>query len=466
MSRQPFWYDEALKLEAQSTGVATPVPLIGKLTADVVIVGGGFTGLWTAIALKQSQPALKVVILEQGQCGVGASGRNGGAMLTWSAKFPSLIKQYGLVEAINLVKSSEAAVSELAQFCQQHNIMADLRVDGAYYTATNSAQVGLMSAIADELAQQGINHWCSILPPELHLQTGSKAHIEGMYNPNAGSVHPGKLVRGLRQVALKLGVLLFENTQVTKLDLTQGMKGVKTCQGEVISPKVVVATNAWLPELLPEFKRKLVLVSSDMIITEKVPEALQRLGLSHGAATIDLRTFVHYYRTTSDGRIMLGKGGNRFAFANKVWPFFDKPSAYQSQLQAKLKWLFPDTHFPIERSWTGASDRSVSGMPFFGELSRCKGVFYGAGYSGNGVVQSYLGGQTLAAMILGNQGGLVGSALVNKPLLAFPVEPIRYMGANLVRQAIRGGEARADSGKSPLAWQQWLSRFAASAGKA
>ncbi|MFT5788518.1 MAG: putative aminophosphonate oxidoreductase [Shewanella sp.] len=462
MSYQSFWFDEACRKQQDQ---CTP-SLVGEVHGDVVIVGGGFTGLWTAIMLKQATPQLKVILIERDRCGAGASGRNGGAMLTWSAKFMALSRDYGVDEAIALVAASESGVGNIAHFCQAHGIDAELRLDGCYYTATNFAQQGAMAKIAACLNAYGINHWQHVDLKKLLAATGSKVHSEGHFNPNAGSVHPGKLVLGLKRLALKIGIQLYEQSAVTQMQLKADFKRIITEHGCAIAPKVVLATNAWLPELVPEFTRNIVLVSSDMVITKSMPEALHRLGLNHGAAVIDMRTFVHYYRTTADGRLMLGKGGNRFSWGNKVRPFFDAASAYEGQLAAKLKWLFDGEQMEIERSWTGASDRSVSGMPFFGELTHSPGVFYGSGYSGNGVVASYLGGEILAALVTGKRSGLAASVLVNGHLGRFPTEPIRFIGANLVRQGIRGGEGREDAGRTALPWQAWLRGIAASAGKA
>jgi len=458
---QPFWFDDALRHEPPED----VVPLNSTVETDVCIVGGGYTGLWTAIKIKQQAPQTDVVILEAGLCGCGASGRNGGCMLTWSTKFPTLMRLYGIEQAISLVKASEQAVWDIKRFCEAQQIEAEVRVDGAYYTATNSAQLGVLDPVVGLLEQHSINHWQAVQSELLESLTGSAVNLSGLYTPNAGSLHPGKLVRGLVRVARKMGVKIFENSPMEELAYGDPHQ-VKTAQGRVRSGKVVMATNSWMARQFSSFRRSLLLVSSDMVITKPIPETLAEIGLDHGRSVIDSRTFVHYYRTTMDGRLMLGKGGNTFAFANQMLAVFNRASPYEKLLKRTLNRFFPAEDMAIERSWNGASDRSVSGFPFFGEMSGSKNVFYGLGYSGNGVVQTYLGGEILSSLVLGKKNSWSCCALVNKPIERFPFEPVRYLGANMVRNAIRRKECAEDSNQTPKCWDVRLSRFAGNAGKA
>ncbi|KZN47742.1 hypothetical protein N482_08950 [Pseudoalteromonas luteoviolacea NCIMB 1942] len=201
-----------------------------------------------------------------------------------------------------------------------------------------------------------------------------------------------------------------------------------------------------------------------MMITKSIPELLKQLKLTHGAPVIDARIFVNYYRTTSEGRLMLGKGGNFFSFANQVHACFDAASRYLDILHSSHAHFF-DVPLPIERAWTGPSDRSVSGMPFFGHLNGKKNVLYGSGYSGNGVVQSYIGGKILSSLIIKHQNRCSQCALVNGKLAKFPVEPIRSIGAYAIRNAIRREEHAQDRGMRPSKVDTWLSRLSGSAAK-
>ncbi|QLG86836.1 FAD-dependent oxidoreductase [Chitinibacter bivalviorum] len=458
---RPWWFAEALKGEAASHRP----PLTGNVDADVCIVGGGYTGLWTAIQLKMSEPQLKIVLLEKDLCGSGASGRNGGCVLTLAPKYLTLKRLFGEAEAARIVRGSEEAVYAIRDFCEQYGIDAQLRLDGAIYTATNRAQQGCMQAVLDALEQQKINSWSPMAAPNVQQQTGSAKHIEGHFSPVAGSVQPALLVRGLARVAESMGVVIYEHTAMQSLDYGTIAK-VNTSQGQVRAGKVVLALNAWMASQFRQFERSIAIVSSDMVITEPCPELITQLGLAHGASVCDSRIFVHYYRSTPDGRLMLGKGGNTFAFGGKMLAEFDQPSRYRAALRDSLQQFFPSlAKVKIADSWNGASDRSVTGLPFFGRLDQQENIFYGFGYSGNGVSTCYLGGQILASMVRGEQGGWGQCALVSGPLGYFPPEPIRWLGSLLVRNAIRRKENAEDHDKAPFWIDRFLARFAAAAGK-
>ena len=459
MQFQPFWFDNAMQEEAY----ALPLSLPTKHHCDVCIIGGGFTGLWTAIKLKQQQANLKVTIIEKGFCGQGASGRNGGAMLTWSTKLPSLSKLVGLEKALFLVKESESAVHQIAEFVRQHGIDCDCRIDGCYYTASNEAQKHLLDPAIKMLEDNNLNAWQHCNTQTL-INTGSAANIRGHYSPHGGSIQPAKLVRGLKQVAESLGVTIIEQC-LYKAHSGHSPLNVETSQGNICANHLVFAVNAWLPTLKPQFQRNIVLVSSDMAITKPMPETLKHLSLNHGAAIIDSRIFVNYYRTTTDGRLMLGKGGNYFSFANRMSDKFEQPSRYQTLLNNSLSRFFPEHNFEIDRTWTGPSDRSVTGFPFFGHLNNQANVIYAGGYSGNGVVQSFLGANILSALILKNAPVWQRCGLVNQALDNFVVDPFRTVGAYLIRNAIRRKERAEDNNTQVNPIDTYLASLIGSAGK-
>ena len=216
---------------------------------------------------------------------------------------------------------------------------------------------------------------------------------------------------------------------------------VRTPCGSVTAKKLVLALNAWMAEALPQFERSIAIVSSDMVITERCPELLRSMGLIDGVSVLDSRTFVHYYRSTPQGRLMLGKGGNTFAFANRHLAEFDAPSRYLAPLTRTLRRFFPAlADVPIAASWCGASDRSVDGLPFFGHWREQPNVVYGLGYSGNGVAQSWMGGQILAALVRDDvreaDKPWRECALVSGPRGYFPPEPFRYTKIDVTSQKL------------------------------
>lgn len=293
---RPFWLEQALRGEASDAPA-----LQGAVNADVCIVGGGFTGLWTALQLKRANPHLDVVLIEADICGAGASGRNGGCLLTWETRFLTLRRLFGESEALRLVEASRQTVDKITAFCREHRIDAQIRVDGTLYTATSAAQIGSAEAVKAALDERGMGSFVSLDVEEVRRRAGSKRHLAGDFSPVAATVQPALLVRGLRRVALEMGVRLYEKTAFESLSYVPGPL-VRTTYGEVRAKRVVLAINAWMAKTFPQFERSIALVSSDMIITERAPEILERLGFRNGLSVLDSRTFVYYYRTTPDGR--------------------------------------------------------------------------------------------------------------------------------------------------------------------
>ncbi|WP_343584805.1 FAD-dependent oxidoreductase [Herbaspirillum sp.] len=457
---RPFWIEQALF----GDGDLAPA-LQGEQRTDVCIVGGGFTGLWTAIQAKQRNPALDIVVLERDLCGAGASGRNGGCLLTWSAKFLTLRRLFGEAEARRLVLASEAAVDHIGGFLLEHGIDAEFRRDGTLYTATSQAQIGTMDPVMRALEAAGIHSYHALPREEVARRSGSARNLAGVYSPIAATVHPGKLVRGLRRAAMQMGIRIHERSPM--LDFQPGPPAVvRTPCGSVKAAKLVFALNAWMAETFPRFERSIAIVSSDMVITERCPELLHAMGLVDGVSVLDSRTFVYYYRSTADGRLMLGKGGNTFARGGRIAPVFDQRSPYEAELTRALHGFFPTLrNTPITASWNGPSDRSVSGFPFFGRLEGAAHIYYGFGYSGNGVGPSYMGGQILSSLVLDEDNAWTRSPLTQGPLGLFPPEPLRYAGSIVVRNAIRRKERAEDENRTPAWIDRQLSKLANAAGK-
>ncbi|HDS1735899.1 FAD-dependent oxidoreductase [Pseudomonas sp. BP8] len=459
---RPFWLQQALDQDND----AVCLPLAGDERCDVCIVGGGYTGLWTALMLKEQAPQLDVLLIEADICGAGASGRNGGCALSWSAKYFTLERLFGAVEAVRLVQESERSIAAIGEYCAANGIDCDYRMDGTLYTASNPAQLGATDAVIGALANKGINSFERLPLEQVQRLAGSARHLEGWFSPAAATVQPGRLVRGLRRLALQRGVRIHEGTAMTGLEHGAPVQ-VRTRNGTVRADRVVLGMNAWMARAFPQFERSVAIVSSDMVITEPCPELLGEIGLDSGISVLDSRIFVHYYHNTSDGRLMLGKGGNTFAYGGRMLPVFDQPSPYQPLLRDTLSEFFPAlAQVPVAASWNGPSDRSVTGLPFFGRLDGQGNVFYGFGYSGSGVGPCHMGGQILASLALGLDNAWTRSGLVKGPLGQFPPEPIRYLGSLLVRNAIRRKERAEDRGVRPRQLDVRLARFAAAAGKA
>src|SRR4051812_1505850 len=245
-------------------------PLRGDVAADVCVVGGGYSGLWTSISLASA--GARVVLVEAQRCGEGASGRNGGFALSWWSKLPSLIAVCGRAEALRLAEASTAALEEVPGFER----------GGWTWSATSPAQVGAWEAAVDAGAP--------FEPVD-----------GGVVDRSAGTVHPARLVSELRRRALAAGVPVYERSPMVALDRDAGV--VRTPGGSVRADAVVLATNAWLAAV-PELRRSIAVVSSDVVATEPLARVP---GLGPGECVSDSRMMVRYWR--AGGR--RGGGGGR-----------------------------------------------------------------------------------------------------------------------------------------------------------
>ncbi|MEA2422705.1 MAG: hypothetical protein QOF55_1804 [Thermoleophilaceae bacterium] len=422
-----LWLEEADRdLEA---------PLSGSVEADVCIVGGGYSGLWTALRVLDLEPGARVVLLEARRCGAAASGRNGGfAMSLWS-KLPTLVKRCGRAEALRLAAASAAAVDEIGALAD-----VGFRRGGWLWTATSAAQVGAWEAAAAAGAP---------LEPldasSLGTITGSSVHLAGVRDAGAATVQPALLARALRRLAIERGVAVHERSPMLSLDRDSGL--VRTPGGSVRAGAIVLASGAWLAGV-PELRRALVVVSSDVVASEPIPDALRESGWEGGEAISDSRLMVRYWRVSPDGRVVLGRGAGALAYGARF--DFDDPAPRRAgAVAAELPWLVPAARGArVTHRWGGAVDRSVDGLPFFGRLPGRARVVYGAGFSGNGVGPTVLGSRVMASLALARDDEWSGCALARGvPEARFPPEPVRFLGGALVRRAVGRRERLETAGR-------------------
>jgi putative aminophosphonate oxidoreductase len=437
-----LWLQEALRAE---DGIESQ-ELLDDTNADVCIVGGGYTGLWTALRIKELEPGADVVVVEQDICGGGPSGRNGGFALTWWSKFQTLSKRVGDEEAVRLARASEAAVTEIGEFCEREGVDAHYHQGGWLWTATAPAQVGAWQFSVESAEQHGAHPYEILSAEEVQARTGSPIHLGAAYEKTAAILQPALLARGLRRVALEKGVRIYERTPMVELEREEGV--VITPSGRVRADAIVLALNAWATKI-PELARAVVAVSSDMVATAPMVEKLEESGWTGGEAISDCRMLVHYYRTTKDGRIAFGRGGGRLAFGGRINSNFDYNGRQTRELEEELVTLVPAAKdVSITHAWGGPIDRSTDGLPIVGALPSRAHIVYATGYSGNGVAPSLTLARMLASSALRRDDEWAGSPFNCGVCGKFPPEPIRFVGGLVVRQAVRHKEGREDKGKS------------------
>jgi putative aminophosphonate oxidoreductase len=438
-----LWLREALAEPSEPAP-----PLEGAARADVAIAGGGFVGLWTAIRIKEHDPACDVVVLEQDICGGGASGRNGGMVLSWWPKLSSLAQICGEEEAIRLGRASAEAIGELGEFADANGIDCHYVREGFLWTATAPAHVGVWAGVLRLCEAHGVDAFERLEPAEVARRTGSAQHLAGVLERGAATVQPALLARGLRRVALQRGVRIHEHTRVTGFSRERPL-AVRTERGLLAAEKLVVATNAWAQQL-PELRRSLVVVSSDIVATAPIADRLEQIGWTGGESIADSQMMVDYYRTTRDGRIAFGKGTGGVRYAGRIGDAYDRNRAHSALVEAELRRYYPQLHdVPVEHDWGGPIDRTPVSIPILGHLGRREHIVYGVGWSGNGVGPSLVGGRILASLVLGRDDDWSRTPLVDRHHDRFPPEPVRFLGAKIVRAAVVRKERAEADGRPP-----------------
>ncbi|QOD67190.1 FAD-dependent oxidoreductase (plasmid) [Ochrobactrum sp. MT180101] len=408
----------------------------GDLKLDIAVIGGGFVGLWTSIFIKQLEPNARVAVFEKDQVGHGASGLNGGFLMTWWPKLASLRTMCGTDDALWLADQTTESVSAIGEFLRDNDIDADFTEAGWIWAATLAKHAGSWNGIVDLCRKLGRDSIFDVLEQEdVARRTGSSIHVAGVLERRAGTVHPGKLVAGLARVARKLGVTIYEDSPV--LHFTRTSPSVlQTSRARIACDKVILATNAWTTEV-SELSPYLFNIASSVIATEKIPDLLEKIGWTGGESTADSQSLVNYYRTTRDGRIIFGQGGGSVLYSGNSLSQklrFDRDIANTISDFNRIYPMLRDV--VIDKSWSGPIDRSYNGLPLLGRLQSSPNILYGFGWSGNGVNPSRVGGRILAGLALDRKEQWTENGLVNAKARRFPPRLIGYLGGTAIRSAL------------------------------
>jgi len=435
-----WWLEDALARE----GDAAPAPkLEGDGTADVAIVGGGYTGLWTAIALRERDPSLRVALVEAEICGAGPSGRNGGFCHGYWSALSSVLPVLGVDGSLRLCRAGERIVPAIRALGEDVWLHEGGRLDVSAAPAQDgSVERSLEAAVALGRPEEAV-----FLDAEaLSKRVRSPVFRSGVFFRDGATVHPGLLVRALRRRALAEGVSLHEGTPALRVRDRE----VATPGGVLRAREIVLATNAALTGWKPP-GRSLTNFGSYVVLTEPAPGLLEEINWTGGEAIVDGRMFIHYFRTLDDGRVLMGSGSGPIGFGGKIDARFSRDRATAARAEAGLRRLLPGLDDArIERSWGGPIDVSADHLPFFGTKAGTR-IHYGAGYSGHGVGPSWLGGQILASLVVGADDEWTRLPLATRRVPSLPPEPLRRIGGGLVRASIMACEEAEERGeRGPL----------------
>ncbi|WP_337181608.1 FAD-binding oxidoreductase [Shinella sp.] len=416
---------------------AVTSPLEGSLDCDVAIVGGGYAGLWTALRIKEQAPETRVTVLEADFCGSGASGRNGGQVHSWFAEIDMLRALVGEDDALMLCRATADAIEELHGLQASGTIDMDLRLDGWLWTASSTAQEGAWTAAAELGRALGEARLRPLGRNDILRRTGSAASYVGIVEERAGTVQPAKLAIGLRDLALSRGVAVHERSPV--LEIVPGPRPrLRTAAGTLCAGKVVLAANAWL-SAIAELHSYLYVVSSQVIATAPVPDILERIGWTDGASICDAQQHVLYYQRTPEGTVIFGRGTGGIAYGDRIDARFNRGGDGGADNIREMHRVYPELRdVPVLCDWSGPIDCTAQHLPVFGHLKGHANIFYAMGFNGTGIAQAPVAGRIMASLVLGRDDawsrcGLVG--LDRRTRL--PPEPLRYLGARVVRRAIR-----------------------------
>lgn len=438
MSQDPrglsLWHDTA------GEDWSRRAPLGGDRTADVAVVGAGYTGLWTAYYLTRADPSLRVTVLEREVAGFGASGRNGG----WcSALFPAsvgwLARRYGERSAVAQHRALQATVDEVGAVVEREGIDCAWHKGGTVTLARSAVQLDRARAEVEEARRWGFDDADLVLLGQAQARRRLAATdvLGATYTPHCAVVHPAKLVRGLARAVERQGAVVHEGTTVTGIE--PGV--VTTDRGRVRADVVVRATEGYTAAL-PGLRRRITPVYSLMLATEPLPDAVwERIGLRDRATFNDHRHLVIYGQRTADGRLAFGGRGAPYHFGSRVRPEHDREPATFQALHRVLGQLLPDVRdAAVTHTWGGPLGIARDWCPSVG-LDRDTGLAWAGGYVGDGVSTSNLAGRTLADLVLGRETETTALPWVGHRSPGWEPEPLRWLGVSAALAAMSTADA-------------------------
>jgi glycine/D-amino acid oxidase-like deaminating enzyme len=447
----PYWYEDADRPDSNLTLVRTE-------SCDLCVVGGGYTGLWTAIIAKERDPTRDVVLIEAGEVGSAASGRNGGfvesslthGVANGQERFPDeieLLEQLGL-DNLNAIEDA----------LERYEIDCDYERTGVIDVATTAHSPSYLDELRDDYVQlRNLGQDVELLDAEaMRAEVRSPTYLGGLWRKDrAALVDPARLVWGLKAAAESLGVRIYEDTKATRLRRDGVGVLVETPLGRVRAARVALGTNAFKP-LLRQIGRYIAPVYDYCMVTEPLTaEQLGSIGWANRQGLSDIPNQFHYYRLTEDNRVLWGGYDAVYFFRGKVSTELESRPATWAKLSRHFFETFPqleDVRF--SHIWGGVIDTSTRFCVFWGRAMSGR-VGYAVGYTGLGVASTRFGAEVMLDLLDGRRTLATQTEFVRKKPLPFPPEPFRFAGIQATRWSL-GREDR--TGKRNL-WLRTLDRL-------
>ncbi|MFB9892731.1 NAD(P)/FAD-dependent oxidoreductase [Planobispora takensis] len=432
-----FWF--------RSSGLPAPgAPLDGDLDADVVIVGAGYTGLWTAYYLKKADPSLRVVVLEKEFAGYGASGRNGGWLVGELAGTPERYAgTHGEEAARRFQRVMFETIDEVIAVAADEGIDADIVKGGVTTVSTNAAQDRRLHELIAHSRRWG---WTEddlrlLEPAEREERLRVAGAVNAVWSPHCARIQPAGLVRGLAGTVRALGVEIYERTPVTEIV----PRAARTPYGTVRARHVIRATEGFTAGL-KQYHRAWLPMNSSMIVTEPLGALWDSIGWQGCELLGDMAHYYMYAQRTADGRIAFGGRGKPYLYGSRV---DDRGHTHEWTVEALwelLTGMFPAVReSAVAHAWSG-----VLGVPrdwcSTVHLDRSTGIGWAGGYTGHGVATANLAGRTLRDLILGEDTELTRLPWVDRKVRSWEVEPLRWIGVHTMYDLYRRADAREKAG--------------------
>ncbi len=421
-----FWLDDV------SSPLVPRPPLDGDITADVAIVGAGFTGLWTAYYLLANEPTCRVVLLDAHVAGYGASGRNGGFCDAAIHGFGSLVER-DREGAIALWRAMFDAVDELGRVARAQGLDFGYSKGGCLQIAGVPAHQESLKRDMDELRALGFDdHDYQWLAPE---DVQERANLGGrpaaFFTPHAAAVQPARVARQLASAIEGMGAKLYEQTAARAIE--RGC--VCTEHGRVSAPFVVNATEAY-DVTLRGMRRSVLPLYNYMLATEPLPaSAWDEIGMHDRVTVADGYRDLIYLQRTADGRITIGGRGSRYRYGSAIERRHEHDKPVFRWLNAELKRLFPTVDAKITHRWGGVFGVPRDMTPAIG-LDRDTGFAWAGGYVGSGVAAANLAGRTLADLMLDRDTDRTRYPWARPPCPSWEPEPLRWAGVQIMLRLV------------------------------
>jgi glycine/D-amino acid oxidase-like deaminating enzyme len=425
-----------------STGLpARRPPLDADIDADVCIVGGGLTGLWTAYYLLAAQPELRVVVLEREFAGFGASGRNGGWLSgELSGSRERYARDSGRQAVIELLRAMRAGVDEVISVAAAEGIDADIDKQGVVFVARNRAQ---LARLGDEVEHErswgaGPGDYRRLERNETDALVRVDGALAGAFSPHCARVQPARLVAGLAAAVERRGAVIYEGTPVTGITT-----GTATTDRAVVRAPFVLRCLEGFTAGLPGHRRAWLPMNSSMIVTDPMPELLRgRLGWTGSTLLGDFAHAYIYAQRTADDRIALGGRGVPYRYGSRVDDRGRTQAATVEALSALLRSLFPATaDVAIAHAWCG-----VLGVPrdwcATVDVDHRTGLGAAGGYVGSGLTTTNVAGRTLADLVLRRDTELTRLPWVGRRVRGWEPEPLRWLGVQSMYALYRAADRR------------------------